>query len=117
MCGYPARDFDWSKLDWDQQTSYDFGDMRYSKDSEFVSKDKRGELIGIQKAPKVYKDHGFIEPNCEYLHVPYDYNQAGTIYRLRPNESMRAGNIYRGHKIVRQQAIKKEDGWYWRLIY
>ncbi len=55
VCGYPGRDFDWSKFDWNQETVHDFGTTRYSTTSEFVTKSKRGKLIGKQKAPKVYK--------------------------------------------------------------
>lgn len=115
VCGYHGREFDWSKFDWNQETKHDFGDMRYSIDSEYISKPKRGKKIGIQQAPKVYVDNGFIAENCQYLHVPYDYAEHATIYRVRPNESMYAGNIYRGHLVRKQTAIKKDDGWYWQL--
>jgi len=116
VCGSPGRDFDWSKFDWDQKTSHDFGDMRYSKESEYVPQSQRGQLIGVQQAPEVFVDSFFIDDNCQYLHVPYDYAELATIYRVRPNESMRAGCIYRGHLIKKQKAIKKNGEWYWRLV-
>ena len=115
VCGYAGRTFDWSKFDWDSKTAYDFGDMRYSKESEFVKKELRGKLIGIQKAPEVFTDNGFIGEHNEYLHVPYNWAEYGTIYRVRPNESMRAGKIYRGHLVTSLKAVKKPDGWYWQL--
>ena len=115
VCGYPGRDFDWSKFDWNSQTGHDFGDMRYSNDSEFIPKKKRGQLIGIKKAPEVYPDIGFIGEGNQYLHVPYDWAEQAKVYRVRPNETMRAGQTYRGHLIKKQTAIKKSDGWYWVL--
>jgi hypothetical protein len=101
VCGYPGREFDWSKFDWNQESSFDF--RPYTK---------RGMVL---KAPEVYTDNYLIAPNCEYLHVPYNFNNQGTIYRVRPNESMYAGNIYRGHIVRKQTAVKKSDGWYWKL--
>jgi hypothetical protein len=117
VCGYPGRDFDWAKFDWNQETTCDFGDMRYSSDSEFVPDELKGQLIGMKKAPEVYVDDGLIAPNCQYLHVPYNWSEHGTVYRVRPNETMYAGKIYRGHLIKKQTAVKKADGWYWRLFF
>jgi hypothetical protein len=117
VCGYAGRGFDWSKFDWNQETSHDFDNQRYSKTSEFVPKESRGQLIGIQKAPAVFIDTGFIGAKNEYLHVPYNYIEDGTIYRVRPNESMQAGEMYRGKIVKRTKAIKKDDGWYWRIIW
>jgi hypothetical protein len=37
--------------------------------------------------------------------------------RTRPNESMRAGEKYRGKIVKETKAIKKDDGWYWRIIW
>ena len=101
VCGYPGREFDWSKFDWQGRDIHKALFKKY-KD---------------MKAPKVFVDNGLIGKNCEYLHVPYDFVEHGTIYRVRPNESMRAGKVYKGHLIKRQRAIKKEDGWYWQLIF
>jgi len=116
VCGYAGRLFDWSKFDWDSKTSHDFGDMRYSN-YKFVEKELRGKLIGIEKAPQPYVDNGFIAEGNEYLHVPFNWEEDATIYRVRPNESMQSGNKYRGHLIKSTKAIKKEDGWYWRLEF
>ena len=98
-CGYPGRDFDWSKFCWDGREIHK-GIFKGEKD---------------YKAPKPYVDDYFIAPNCQYLHVPYNFAEEGTVYRVRPNESMYAGEVYRGHRIVKQTAVKKKDGWYWRL--
>jgi hypothetical protein len=117
VCGYVGRNYDWSKFDWNQETSHDFGDMRYSTTSEFVDKKSRGQLIGIVKAPPVFVDNGLIDKGNEYLHVPYEWVNMGTIYRVRPNESMRAGEKYRGKIVKETKAIKKDDGWYWRVIW
>jgi hypothetical protein len=120
VCGYAGRLFDWSKFDWDSKTSYDFGLARYSndeEDAEFVDKDKRGKLIGILKAPQPHIDDGLIAEGNQYLHVPFNWEEDATIYRVRPNDSMQTGNKYRGHLIKSTKAIKKEDGWYWRLEF
>jgi len=101
VCGYPGRDFDWSKFDWEGKTFH------------------RSIFKGIKnfKAPLPLVDDCLIAEDCEYLHVPYKWIEVGTIYRLRPNPTMRAGEIYRGRLIKSQKAIKKEDGWYWRLEF
>ena len=117
VCGYPGRDFDWSKFDWDSQTECDFGDMRYSTDSEFIPDEDKGQLIGKKKAPKVFVDDCLIAKNCQYLHVPYNWAENGTIYRVRPNPTMYAGETYRGHKILRQRAIKCKGIWYWEVEF
>lgn len=99
VCGYPGRDFDWSKFCWDG-----------SEINKAIFKGHKDD-----KAPLPGVDDGFIEPDCQYLHVPYDWLENGTIYRVRPNESMRAGEIYRRHLVLKQRAVKNEDGWYWEL--
>lgn len=99
VCGYPGRNYDWSKFCWDGS-------------AVFKSVDK-GDL----KAPLPYVDDFFIPENCQYLHVPYDFAAAGTICRVRPNATMYAGKIYRGHLIKKQTAVERKDGWYWKLIF
>ena len=103
VCGYPGRDFDWSKFDWDGKS---------------ISVDKcfRCDHKHENKAPLPWVDTGLIAENCEYLHVPYDHTDRGTIYRVRPNPTMYAGEVYRGKLVKAQKAIKKDDGWYWRLM-
>jgi len=101
VCGYPGRNFDWSKFCWDGSESHKpifKGDKTY-------------------KAPKPWIDNGLISLNCEYLHVPYDFTENATIYRVRPNASMWAGEIYQGRLIEKQKAVKLEDGWYWELHF
>ena len=115
VCGYAGRNFDWSKFDWDSKTKYDFGDMCYAMECD--NPKFRGKKIGIRKAPKVYTDGSWIANGCQYLHVPYDWDKQATIYRVRPNDCMYAGQVYRGHLIKKQTAIKKSDGWYWVLEY
>ena len=95
VCGYPGREFDWSKFCWDGSESF----------------------RGGGKALLPWVDKFFIAPNCEYLHVPYSWSERGTVYRVRPNPSMRAGNKYRGHLVTKQTAVLKDDGWYWRLEF
>ena len=99
VCGYPGRDFDWTKFDWEGKTIH------------------KSIFKGIRdmKAPKPFADDCLIADNCQYLHVPYNFAENGTIYRVRPNPTMYAGKIYRGHLITKQRAFKRSDGWYWSL--
>lgn len=99
VCGYPGRDFDWGKFYWDG--------LAVHKSIFKGQKDL--------KAPTPFVDDCLIAPDCQYLHVPYDFEKHGTIYRVRPNPTMYAGEIYRGHLIKKQTAKKKDDGWYWVL--
>jgi len=115
--GSPGRDYDWFKFDWEQKEEHDFCNSRYSTKSEYVPDELKGQLIGIQKAPKVFVDGFLIAKHCQYLHVPYRWAEQGTVYRVRPNDSMYAGEVYRGRTIIKQIAIKKPDGWYWRLKF
>jgi hypothetical protein len=115
VCGYPGRNFDWAKFDWEQGTSHDFGDMKYSIESEYITDNLKGKRIGIKKAPPVFKDNYFIAKGCEYLHVPYNWAESGTIYRVRPNESMYAGKVYRSKLIKSQRATKRRGKWFWVL--
>lgn len=101
VLGYPGREFDWSKFDWEGKSIHK-GIFKGEED---------------RKAPLPFADDGLIAPNCQYLHVPYKWAEEGTIYRVRPNRSMYAGEVYRGHKIIRQTAIKKSGIWYWRLKF
>ena len=99
VCGYPGRDFDWSRFDWEGKSIH-IALFKGEKD---------------YKAPKPFVDDCLIAENCQSLHVPYDFAEHGTIYRVRPNDSMYAGEVYRGHLVRSQKAIKKDDGWYWEL--
>ncbi len=101
VCGYPGRDFDWTKFCWDRSETH-----------KIIRKGARD-----WKAPLPYVDKGFIGEGSEYLHVPYNFTEEGTIYRVRPNESMRARQVYRGHKIIRQRAVQDGGKWYWELEF
>lgn len=102
VCGYPGREFDWTKFHWDGTAVCI---------SVFMRPEKR-------KSPEPWVDNSRIVHDCQYLHVPYDWVQHGTIYRVRPNYIMCAGEIYRGHLIKRQTVTKKPDGaWYWVLEF
>ena len=94
VCGYPGRGFDWTLFDWNGETLH--------------------EGIG---ASLPWVDDGLIGKGSQYLHVPYEWTNLGTIYRVRPNESMRAGETYRGHKVIRQRAVQDGGKWYWELEF
>ena len=103
VCGYPGRDFDWTKFDW-----------KGGRISKAIFKDEKD-----YKSPEPYTDDSafMISPNCQYLHVAYDWAEAGTIYRVCPNPTMYAGQTYRGRQIKKQKAQKIGEDWYWVLIY
>jgi len=101
VCGYPGRDFDWSKFDWEGKTVHK-GIFKGDKDL---------------KAVKPYVDDCLIALNCQYLHVPYDWQENGTVYRVRPNPTMYAGEVYRGKRVIKQTAIKRKGIWYWVLDF
>lgn len=117
VCGYPGRGFDWSKFCWDGSEEYDFGNSCYSTDSEFIPDELKGKPMDIKKAQLPYVDSYLINDNCEYLHIPYRWSEDATVFRVRPNESMYAGEIYRGYLVESVKAIKKNDIWYWRLSF
>lgn len=100
VCGYPGRDFDWSKFDWDGKAIHK----------------SRFKGVKDMKAPKPWVDEGLIAENCQYLHIPYDFEEHGTIYRVRPNPTMEAGETYRGKRIKKQTVVKRSGIWYWRVI-
>ncbi len=99
VCGYPGRDFDWSKFDWEGKTVHK---AIFRGDTDM-------------QAPKPHVDDFLIGEGNQYLHVPYDFAKQETIYRVRPNESMRAGKVYRGKLVLSARAAQLEDGWYWEL--
>ena len=75
---------DWNNFDWEQKTEYDFGDSRYSTESEFVPDELKGQLIGIKKAPPPFVDGNIESYHYQYLHVPYRWEEDATIYRIYP---------------------------------
>jgi len=101
LCGYPAREFDWNKLCWDGSQIHK-GIFKREKDMQ---------------APLPLVDDCLIPSGCQYLHVPYNFAEEGTIYRLRPNSTMYAGRKYRGKIIKRQTAVKRKGIWYWCLEF
>ena len=78
---------DWGNFDWEQKTEFDFGDSRYSTESEYVPDELKGQLIGIKKAPAVFVD-GYADEyypyEHQYLHVPWNWKECGTIFRIYP---------------------------------
>jgi hypothetical protein len=105
--GSLGRFYDWNKFCWDGSEVY-IEPCRCPDCKKLHTKNK---------APLPFVDDYLIADNSQYLHVPYDYAEQCTIYRVRPNYSMYAGKVYRGHKIVKQTAVKRKDGWYWRLYF
>ena len=93
--------YDWSKFCWDGSAVHI--EPCSSPNCKHVHK---------WKAHVPYVDGG---ETCQYLHVPYDWVKDCTVFRIYPNDNMWVGKIYRGKKVISQKAIKKNDGWYWRL--
>lgn len=102
VCGYPGRDFDWGKFCWD-------GSEIYTDKCHVFSCKHKHET----EAPLPFVDDCLIAEGCEYLHVPYAWSEQCTIYRVRPNPTMYAGEIYRGHLVESVKAVKRKGVWYW----
>lgn len=80
---------DWSKFDWDGKTEFDFGDSRYSTESEFVPAKLKGQLIGVKKAPLPLIDGDAKKYHYQYLHVPWNWGEDATIFRIYPKWDVR----------------------------
>jgi hypothetical protein len=112
VCGYPGTHFDWTKFDWNQKESYDYVDMRYSTESEFVPDNDKGQLIGVKQSPIPWID-GKDKEYYEYLHVPFNWAEDATIYRVRPH--FEVGQTRWKHKVIRVSAINDNNIWYWEI--
>jgi len=78
---------DWSTFCWDGSEEFNFGDSRYSTESEYVPDEMKGQLIGIKKAPLPLVDgqaNEYYPYEHQYLHVPYRWKENATIYRIYP---------------------------------
>ena len=73
---------DWSNFCWDGSETFDFGDSRYSTESEYVPDELKGQLIGIRSAPLPFVD-GSLE-KYQYLHAPYRWADDATVFRIYP---------------------------------
>ena len=102
--GYPGSSVDWNLFDWKGGQKYDNTHWRKGTPDVYPS-------------PKPYVDDFLIEAGNEYLHVPYNWADDLTIYRVRPSDSMLAGQTYRGRKVKGVKAVEKAGGWYWRVEY
>ena len=103
VCGYPGRDFDWSKFCWDGSATH--ADRCHARGCKHCH---------------TYKAHlpwvaGKSTEYGEYLHVPYNWEEDCTIFRVRANDTMYVGEIYRGKKVISLKAVGKADRWYWEL--
>jgi hypothetical protein len=75
---------DWSNFCWDGSETFDFGDSRYSAESEYVPDELKGQLIGVKKAPLPFVDGSLEKYHYQYLHVPYRWWDDATIFRIYP---------------------------------
>lgn len=112
VLGDPGTHFDWSNFDWEGKTSCDFGDMRYSEESEYIPQEQRGQLIGVKKAPLPFVD-GNAGTYYQYLHVPWKWSEDGCIYRVRPH--FEVGQKRWGYKVTKVSAVKEDGVWYWEV--
>src|SRR3990167_5778211 len=92
--GSPGRTFDWSEACWDGSAIYEYDCGRPGHPKEMV------------QAPLPYVDDGLIAANCQHLHVPWRWATDMMIFRVRPNDSMEAGRVYRGRLVQRQRAVQ-----------
>ena len=102
VCGYPGRNFDWNKFCWD-------GSEIHIEKCLVSGCDHKHE----NKAPLPLVDDCLIAEGCEYLHVPYNWAEDCTVFRVRPNHSIYAGEVYRGRLVKSVKAVKRKGVWYW----
>lgn len=102
--GDSAKHYDWSKLNWKPKPYREMFEFR--TDMQWLS-------FGCN-TPEVFTD-GLADMYYQYLHVPYNYPNMGTIYRVRPRYEV--GKMRNGKTPIRVEAIKKANGWYWRVTF
>ena len=103
--GSPGRRYDWTKFCWD-------GSAIHLETCSIP-----GHPVEERKALLPYTDGLPIAPGCQYLHVPYNWAEDCTVFRVRPNDVMCAGQVYRGRMVKRQTAELRPEGWYWVLEF
>ena len=101
--GGPGRLYDWSRFCWDGSAIH------------VHSCGIAGHPEERDRAPLPFKDGYLIAEHCEYLHVPYNWEEQGAIYRVRPNDSMYSGQVYHGRRILFQRAVLVNRTWFWEL--
>jgi len=74
VLGYPGKDLIGPKFDWEQKTTHSESLMRMLS--------RQGITIE-RRAPAVFIDDGLIGKDNQYLHVPYNWVEDATIYRVR----------------------------------
>ena len=97
--GDNGKRYDWSKFCWDGSAIY--------VERCFMA----GHPTTERTAPLPFLD-GKPE-SCQYIHVPYDWESGGAIYRVRPRYKWTVGQTWRGRTVLRQIAAQSDDGWYW----
>ena len=103
--GDPGRLYDWSKFCWDGSAiNNSYCDCPECKGEHTKS-----------KAPLPFVDGYLIVAHCQYLHVPYHWEEDCTIFRVRPNDGMWTGETYRGKVVKKQTVVEKDGTWYWVL--
>ena len=101
--GHSGKQYDWSKFNWSGETW-----------AETVTDPQLNWLSIKHKSIKPFVD-GHDDSFGEYLHVPYDWEENETIYRVYSR--WQVGKSNHGKIPIKVQAIKKDDGWYWRIIW
>ncbi len=66
-----------------------------------------------RKAPLPFLD-GRPE-SCQYLHVPYRWEEDCTIYRVYPRDKWCVGQTWRGRKVLRQTVERTVKDWFWSV--
>lgn len=97
VCGYPGRQFDWSKFDWKGET--------------LAPRELARGITTERRAPFPWVDGSSLS-YYEYLHVPYEWSEHMTIYRVRPS-SFEAGKKRYGKliKSVKAEVVNGQGFW------
>lgn len=102
--GDSSNKYDWSKFDWKGGhyeskigLDYDFKWLRIERNIPFPWID------------------GIADKYFQYIHVPFNYTEEGTIFRVRPR--FKVGNKRGKNVITSVKAINKQNGWYWLVEF
>ncbi len=102
VCGCPGQNFDWSKFDWEGKTE------------SRRSLTKHQGITEGRRSPKPWVDGNATE-FYEYLHVPCDWAEHMTIYRVRPH--FEVGTKYRGKMVTCVKAVEHDGTWFWQVEF
>ena len=93
--GDPGKHYDWNKFSWMEVKHRNI----------------------LRAGPEYYTAKPFVDGNAtqyyEYIHVPWDFQDNGTIFRVRPH--FQVGQKRWGKIVTAVHAVEKQHVWYWEI--